>query len=310
MACCTTSKTNTGLPVGCHSVMDIISALNFVDLTDGAGTKNGIDLTATLDNQYFLDRTNDTDKSKRWFPVQDVDNVAGERADDEFKEYESGRRVKIRDGVRSVSFIKPTSDIYYFKKLKWLECAKNLGVIPFDLSDNIQGSDKRDGFLDPWPIQDGTMVVRFVMPKYSDEPHIMISFDLDTRFSDENMAYINSADLASDVDSLTKDYPGLLDLYGGTATAISTTGFTIPITSDFKGTSGNPVEDIPQASFELYNETTSSVVTISTMTESPEGTYAFTFAAQTSSDELELRIASGVTGFDDTNLRTAVITIP
>jgi hypothetical protein len=105
------------------------------------------------------------------------------------------------------------------------------------------------------------------------------------------------------------DLRGLLDVYGTTPTAISTTGFTITLETFF-GSMKDKVEVVGLllADFILYNVTDSLPVTILTTTENPDGTYAFTFAAQTSGDVLKLSVDKN--GFDSTPLETVVITIP
>lgn len=288
--------------------MDVAESIVLVPLRDGDGTLNRVDYSLTLDDAYFQARINESDSNARWYFLQGVKAVETERAEDEFEDFPDGTKSKIRDGIRSFSFFVPDVDAYFHQKMEDFQCVRGLGFFIVDRSGNLIGDESVDGFLAPIPIQQNTFSSIFSYPTDSAVGKEMISFDYKSTFKDSDLGYIAASDLAADAD--LDGYGGLLDLYGGTATAISTTGFTIPITYAFGGVNGLAAEDIAEANFEIYNETTASTVAISTMTESPEGTYAFTFAAQTSADVLQLRIASGVNGFDDTNLRSVDIVIP
>jgi len=98
-----------------------------------------------------------------------------------------------------------------------------------------------------------------------------------------------------------KDLDGLIDVNAGAASSIATTGFVSVLTYDY-GTQvtkqkfkGGVIAD-----FTLYNETTTSSVTITGCTESPDGTYTFTYVAQTSADVLTLALVKD--GFEMTDL--------
>ena len=115
---------------------------------------------------------------------------------------------------------------------------------------------------------------------------------------------------ANDITIDMFDVVGLIDVYGGTPTSISTTGFTINL-YNYYGTlkDKQEVQGLVAADFDLYNVTDSAAVTISTATETSSGTYAFTFTAQTSADVLRLSVDKN--GYDSTiGLETVVVTIP
>ena len=93
----------------------------------------------------------------------------------------------------------------------------------------------------------------------------------------------------------------------GEATAISTTGFTTTLSFLY----GEQFNRLPKtgglpAEFSIYNVTADAAVTPLTAPESPDGTYAITFAAQTAADVL--RVSYFVNGFESTTDLT--VTIP
>jgi len=131
----------------------------------------------------------------------------------------------------------------------------------------------------------------------------MITWSLDEK--DENMSMITVDEMTDGVAGIK----GLLDIKSSYAN-ISTTGFDVTLTVDGYGTKLTPqlVKGLVAGDFALFNVTDSLSVTILTATESPDGTYAITFAAQTSADVL--RLTPSKDGYDFSAVVTNTITIP
>jgi hypothetical protein len=107
------------------------------------------------------------------------------------------------------------------------------------------------------------------------------------------------------------DFSGLLDINGTVVGTPTTTGFVMKITTDYgSALNPEPVTGLVLADFDLYNDTGAASVTPTSVTESPSGTYTFVIPSQTSGDDMTLTLASGVTGYDDTDLESATISIP
>ena len=98
---------------------------------------------------------------------------------------------------------------------------------------------------------------------------------------------------------------GILDV-NAVYSSISTTGFVMATTSDY-GDVKTPlvVKGLLLADFSLYNNTAAASVVITSVTESPDGTYTFVIPAQTSADVMTLTISAD--GFE---LQDTTITIP
>jgi len=130
-----------------------------------------------------------------------------------------------------------------------------------------------------------------------------ISFDWLLSEEDGNLRFIvPTADLFSS--------NGLLDI-AATMTNISTTGFKAKLfTKEGYGDISKkyPMTGLLLADFVLYNVTDSAAVTITSVTEDPEGTYTFAFTAQTSADVL--RLTPSLDGYDFTSVVATTVTIP
>ncbi len=85
---CEQGLSNTGVPA-CVPIQSVTSTLIMVPLESNAGVKNSIDLTAAV--PVWSDYINESDESKRWFPLPQFENVELPKADSQFEEANSGR---------------------------------------------------------------------------------------------------------------------------------------------------------------------------------------------------------------------------
>ena len=128
----------------------------------------------------------------------------------------------------------------------------------------------------------------------------------------ENAAQETEKDsLLRAIDASALDFDGLSssDVYGlydikHVASAISTTGFVSTITENIYGFG---IEGLVEGDFAIYNNTTSSAVTIATFA-AVDNAYTFTFTAQTAADELKVSVSKG--GYDDSLIEAELVTIP
>jgi hypothetical protein len=127
----------------------------------------------------------------------------------------------------------------------------------------------------------------------------MIKFKYRTSVDDSYRRLIEASDL--DFDALEELY-SLYDV-SSTITAISATGFTATLKDEY----GLAVQGLAIGDFALYNVTDAGAVTISAMTETSAGVYAFTFASQTSADVL--RLTPTENGYDFSLVVANLITI-
>lgn len=188
----------------------------------------------------------------------------------------------------------------FLGKLEAIACNK-VGVYYIDDCGRLVGAASADGLsLYPIAISDGSFDTRLVKATDATVAKVQISFNVASIESD---AALRVAEPEADADLLYLS--GLLDVNAAISSE-STTGFVAALTLDY-GSFAAPlsVKSWVLGDFALYNETDLASVTISSVTESPSGTYTFVFAAQTSADVLTL--TSAKSGFE---LRPATITIP
>jgi len=106
---------------------------------------------------------------------------------------------------------------------------------------------------------------------------------------------------------------GLIDVNAGTPANVSTTGFEVQLNTPFGGvTSPIPAEGLGLADFEVFNNTASASVTITSVTESSvtEGLYTFVIPAQTAADELIVTNTSVSPLTKNFDLNKFTVTIP
>lgn len=303
---CSVTLSNTGTP-GCYSIQDVAKKLIMVPMQDSSGNLNGIDLSSIPTNSTILGYINNTDDKARWYPLPEMENVTNERGDPITEEFPSGNVYKVRNGTKTFTGQMIKQGAEYAGQIESFGC-EDMGAYIIDASGNVIGDKSTSGYLYPIRINTQTWDVRTQDTGDQSIARILLTFQWNNAVQDSDIGMLLASDFASDVDWL--EYNGLIDL-DGTVSSISTTGFTMKVYTIF-GSVANPkvITGLASGDFEIYNETTTSTVAISTLTESPAGTYAFTFLAQTSADELSLRTASGTNGYDDTDLEAVTITVP
>lgn len=300
MACnCSENINNTGLPTS-EFIMEVAKKLYFVNLVASDGTRNQIATADDVDAAYFDALINQADGSKRWYPTPLFENVEDVRAENVVETFNSGAAYFVAEGVRTFTGLLPKRSATYLGKLKSIACQR-VGFYYVDACGKLGGDMGATGFLRPIPIADGTYSVVNVPATDTTVQKLQMNFQIAQSFRDENLGIIDCSETDADLLSLS----GLLDVKA-TISAPSTTGFVAALKLDY-GTFQNKiaVKGWLLADFDLYNETDSAAVTITSVTESPDGTYTFVIPAQTAADVLTLSASKD--GFE---MADATVTIP
>jgi hypothetical protein len=184
---CTNGLGNTGEP-NCIPIQSVTSTLIQVPLYASDGTRNGIDLSAPLPTWSTL--VNKTDASMRWFPLPKFENVEMPKADSQFEESNSGRKVFLREGVRSFAgeLWAEDSSTTLLGKLKGNRCV-DFGVYIVDVNGNLVGSEE-NGFLYPVPVDNPSFDPRWMVATDSTTSKIMVGFDFARLFDDSTLYMI------------------------------------------------------------------------------------------------------------------------
>ena len=280
---CDAGLANTGRP-GCVPLQSVTSKLIMVPLMANDGTLNGIDLAAALPT--WSDLINESDASKRWFPLPAFENVEMPKADSQFEEANSGRMAFLRQGKRSFAgeLWGDDSTPTMLGKLNAGRCVQ-FGVYIVDVNGALIGS-KQGGYLYPIPVDEQSFDPKWMVATDSTVQKIMVGFDFDRLFDDSTMYMITSSEAGINFNSLS----GLIDINVVNDT-VTTTTLTFDAVLDY-GTALNPIkaQGLVSGDFVLNNTTTSSVVTV-TAAENIPGNYTLTYTAQTNGDVASLVIA-------------------
>lgn len=303
MACkCDVGLSNTG--TACTPLQAVARQYILTPKFKADGTLNKLDITSTLNSAFWTSQVNAT-AEERWYPLPRVQNVTDEKGDNIVQSFNDGSTAFIAEGARTVVGFLPGQAPHLVGQINGARCSE-IAMYVIDKDGNLIGKCIEDGFLHPICLEDDTISATYVKNDASatvSGVNIAFTWSLDEK--DENMSMITVDEMTDGVAGIK----GLLDIKSSYAN-ISTTGFDVTLTVDGYGTKLTPqlVKGLVAGDFALFNVTDSLSVTILTATESPDGTYAITFAAQTSADVL--RLTPSKDGYDFSAVVTNTITIP
>ena len=307
---CDTGILNHGQP-NCVDSFARDARLIFVQYQNDAGAVNSItqaEFTSGID-QTFLDARFNGDVDQRWYLTPTVNNVTGERAES-VKQDIDGIPFNVRQGIRMYNgtFYGTVAATQYVNVLKSMSC-QNIGMFIIDVSGNIIGMNNEvTGDLDPIRVQRNTLDVIYKFPSSSEVQAINLMFAYEENEQDGDLRYIKSGDITADM--LTQS--AMVTVILGTATTISTAGFTTAITFTYGAQfSANKYEGAVAGDFTATEITpTPGAVPITSVTESSPGVYDILFTSSaTSADVIELNY-SKTTGAGFESLVNLSITIP
>jgi hypothetical protein len=280
---CNAGLSNTGRP-GCVPLQSVTSKLIQVPLMANDGTENYIDLTTALPTWSTL--VNQSDSSKRWFPLPEFENVEMPKADSQFEEANSGRMAFLRQGKRSFAgeLWADDSTPTFLGKLQAGRCVE-FGVYVVDVNGNLIGS-KVGTKLYPIPVDNQSWDPKWMPATDSTVQKIMLGFDFNRLFDESTMYMITATEAGIDFNSLN----GLIDI-NVLNNVVTTTSITFDAKLDY-GTALNPIlaQGLVTADFALLNKTTALSVVVTAVENAP-GNYTLTYVAQTTADVAELTIA-------------------
>jgi hypothetical protein len=289
--CCSLTVANTGF--GCTPIMEVVEKFIEVSYFKEDGTINEIDLTDTFNLAYFTALVNNADENLRWYPLPFVKNMVDERADSDFETFDDKTKIERQVGIRSVKTMITTLgnnagavSPQMVGKINDKKC-KVSGLFGITKSKQLVGEMINDGFLAPIRIDNGSISAKLIKTgSGAVTQKIDLSFDWHLDVQDERLRTIEPNEMSTDISLLN----GLLDVTS-TYSAITQTSFKATLKTQY-GSYLNPVlvEGLVAGDMALYNVTDSSPVTITSIAESPDGTYQINFASQTVADVLRLTI--------------------
>lgn len=288
---CNVGLSNTGRP-NCVPIFGITSSLILLPIFDNDGVKNGIDLSTALPTWANL--VNQSDASKRWFPLPAFENVELPKADSQFEEANSGRMVFLRQGKRSFAgeLWAEDSTPTLLGKLQVSRCV-DFGVYVVDVNGNLIGSEV-GGYLYPIPVDNQSFDPKFAFATDSTTQKIMLGFDFDRLFDESTMYMISVEEAGIDFTTLE----GLKDV-NLISLASTTTVATFSAKLDY-GTAVNKIKYVGAdqlADWSITNVTDNVTFAPDSVTESPDGTYSLNFATNTATSGDVIKVSVSKNGF-------------
>jgi len=289
----------------CDVIASVMQGGFFMFTTADDGTKNKIVLSADIDDAFITARINDTDASKRWYPTGELENIQGERAEAVFATAPSGRKVRLKDGVRNVIAEMWEQGPSLMQEWEKASCPQ-ISYFAIDDEGKLTGMvlDPEDANLYPIKIQKNTFSMNLKLATEDLPSMVELSFDFDSNEEDSLLKSIAKADISADL-LVVNGLFGVTSTYAG----IATTKFTVTLTEKY-GSAKNKilVGGLLTGDMALYNVTDSAAVPITVFTEVTKGVYKLEYAAETSGDVLRLTITKE--GFEFSSVTTNTILIP
>lgn len=292
---CNSTLSNTGT-ASCKTVMSTTRKLVLVPYIADDGTQNSIDPTDTFDDAFFSALVNNSDTSKRWYPLPLIENVDDVRTEPEYFTFASDRKIFVGDGTRTFTAVMPQESTELLSRLESFMCTK-VGAYLIGEDGEITGQISSDGTeLFPVLIQDNTLYFGLTKSKPKEPQMLTITFEFSDAIRDSQLRIIPAADITANVLLLDG-----LQTIQAVVSADSQTGFTVTLTTaTASATSGIPVRGFLAADLKLYNNTDDpghAAAIALTLVSETDGVYVFTHASQTASDVMELELAPAKTGW-------------
>lgn len=293
---------NTGFYKKCEADFKAMRGIFVMKTYDDDGVENKVAAGTEIDDAFILARINDSDPSKRWYPIMNLEEALSERQDPTFYTAGSGAQEFVKQGTRNVSFEIRRQGAEFLHQIEGCSC-EDLSFFGVDIENKLRGAIKEENGLGSWdfyPIkmQPSSYYPKLVMATEDNPEHLMVQFQY----------HINEKDSLLRVypGSLTTttflDRKGLIDVYS-TFSSITATGFVVDLTTIYTDGDDFKVEGLLLADFdELYDVTAAAAVSITSVTESATvpGRYTVVHATATVTNTRRLTIAKN--GFDFTNV--------
>ena len=202
MSICLTScglgSSNTGIPNGAKP-FGVPVSIFVTPLYANDGTENEITLSGLDFDQAFLDgKINETDPSKRWYPIVGIENVASEKAENIVETFNSGNIQIVSEGVRNFAALLPSKPHEYLKQIKNLQCSR-VGVYLIDSCGNFLGNNRVSTTLKPMRVAKNTWSAILAWATDTTGQNINLTFNLDKLERDEDAKMIVAQTITADL---------------------------------------------------------------------------------------------------------------
>ena len=283
----------TGTPTR-QAVIEDGTGVIFVPLVADDGTVNQILRSDVLNQAFFQAKVNDPDPSKRWYPIGNFTNVTNERAESSFETFSDNSRARTLKGLRTftgdlIGYAPNYASVieafrcYKMGVYKFDDCGKLIGLICLDSTDS-----QNDAFK-PALINEKSIDSLVMFLSDAATGKVRAQFDYSQLVKDAQFSLLTNDEMGgANMLNLIKLQPTKTVISSQTAT-----GFVATITLDYGNWTAEPINGLVTTDFRLFNNTTQSVITITSATETGDGVYTFVIPSTTLTNSLTLTQASG-----------------
>jgi hypothetical protein len=302
---CICGVPNTGLDP-CPVDSAPIKGLIFVKMIADDGTKNSIDVETVFDQDALDDLVNQSDSSKRFFPVMSGDLFAVTYTDPTATNGQFGALYyALKTSGKSLLFtVADASELNAESWQSGFGCGQ-WGVYAVDSLGQVYGYISTDGTeLYPARIATGSFIATFKQADFDTN----LPNRVELKFAFDTIA--NKGINARIMTGITADVLGATGLQNVDFeySDVSATGFTLKAYRQSATASKVPQTGLLQTNFTIKNKVTDVTVASTAFAEVADGEYDFTYASQTSG--VKLYTALDRVGLDGLQLSQQTVTIP
>lgn len=297
---------NTGYYTTCDSNFKAMRGMFITPTYDSDGVLNMIEAGTLIDAAYLTARLNDTDTSKRWYPLMGVEAATSERADPTFFDNPSGAAEFVKQGVRNLSYELRKRGPEFLGQISACVCSE-YSVYFIDLDGKLRGMITAvgvDSDFFPVKIQPASFYPSLVQATEDNPEHLLVKFQYGLTEKDELLRTYPDGLITADLLAAK----GLVDVYAAFST-ITATGFVVDLTTRYTNGNKAKVTGLIAGDFTLEDVTDSSSISITTVTESltTPGKYTFVHASTTTSKVKMLSATKP--GYDFTPVEATTFTV-
>lgn len=271
---------NTGYYENCDSNFKVMRGMFIVPTYDSTGAKNAIPAGTVIDGTYLTARLNDTDATKRWYPLMHIEAANSERGDAVVFTNPSGAIEFVKNGVKNVSFELRRRGSEFKGQIEACPCSE-LSFFALDLDGKLRGLitgiDTVSDFF-PVPIQPSSFYSKLVDAVEENPEHLLVNFQYELTVKDSLLRTYPTNLVTTDLSAAK----GLYDVYMDVSN-VTTTGFTASLRTIYTDGSKYRPTGLVAGDFALYNVTDASAIVITSVTESSPGVYDFVIPTTTTS---------------------------
>jgi len=286
---------NTGTVTGKGVTFKKTVSMILVQKYDSTGALNEIKesdfVNGVLPESFKDDMIYNSDPSKRWHPINQLETVDSVRGDRALSSAETGENTQTTAvAIRPFSAMVSYGGCVFLRNLERFACDQ-LAVFLIDNCGTLKGEVKRTDLtnLRPLAIAINNWYPNEIWAQGDENGMVNIQFEFDSRVRDSNCELIPAGNM--DFDAC--DLDGLLNLVPDNPfTNITATTFTATLRLEYGPFAVKRLQTgLVITDFVIYNVTTDSVIA-GAVAESSTGVYEFAIPAQTAADVIELRQAT------------------